>query len=488
MLPVPARPLYVSLFQHELLTSIIARKLIAFLLLFTTVDVLSGRKTIGVISGDVLVAGRPTDVNFQAQTAYCEQMDVHEWTATVREALRFSAYLRQPEEVSKQAKDDYCEEIISLLEMEDIADNMIGFPGYGLSVEARKRLTIGVELAAKPQLLLFLDEPTSGLDGQSAYNIVRFLRKLAAAGQAIVCTIHQPNALLFENFDRLMLLQRGGQCVYFGDIGKDSHVLRDYLSRHGADCPPSANPAEYMLEAIGAGSSKRVGNKDWADIWRESPEFETVKREVVELKELGMKIPPAPAKSSSYNTSFKNQLKCVSARTNLAFWRMPDYAYTRLFSHVVFALFTALTFLNLGNSVQALQYRVFVIFQVTVLPALILAQTEPTFIMARQTYVREASSKMYSPLVFAITQLIAEMPNSILCAVAFFLLLYYPVGFQHESGRAGYAFAMILVVEIFSVTLGQAVAALSPSIQVAALFNPFLLIIFSMYDSFFTIC
>lgn len=31
----------------------------------------------------------------------------------------------------------------------------------------------------------FLDEPTSGLDGQSAYNIVRFLRKLAAAGQAM---------------------------------------------------------------------------------------------------------------------------------------------------------------------------------------------------------------------------------------------------------------------------------------------------------------
>jgi ATP-binding cassette subfamily G (WHITE) protein 2 (SNQ2) len=95
--------------------------------------------------------------------------------------------------------------------MEDIADAMIGaclcglcerehsyhpgFPGYGLGVEARKRLTIGVELAAKPQLLLFLDEPTSGLDGQSAYNIVRFLKKLAAAGQAILCTIHQVRAV-----------------------------------------------------------------------------------------------------------------------------------------------------------------------------------------------------------------------------------------------------------------------------------------------------
>src|SRR4051812_48827507 len=106
---------------------------------------------------------------------------------------------------------------------------MIGQPGFGLSVEARKRVTIGVELAAKPQLLLFLDEPTSGLDGQSAYNIVRFLKKLAAGGQAILCTIHQPNALLFEQFDNLLLLQRGGECVYFGPIGKDSQHLVEYL-------------------------------------------------------------------------------------------------------------------------------------------------------------------------------------------------------------------------------------------------------------------
>jgi ATP-binding cassette subfamily G (WHITE) protein 2 (SNQ2) len=87
---------------------------------------------------------------------------------------------------------------------------MTGFPGFGLSMEARKRVTIGVELAAKHDLLLFLDEPTSGLDGQSVYNIVRLVHKLTA-GQKILCTIHQPNALLFQSLDRLLLLQRGGE-------------------------------------------------------------------------------------------------------------------------------------------------------------------------------------------------------------------------------------------------------------------------------------
>lgn len=86
--------------------------------------------------------------------------------------------------------------------------------------------------------------PTSGLDGQSAWNLVRFLRKLAASGQAILCTIHQPSSLLFESFDRLLLLESGGETVYFGDIGPDASVMREYFSRYGAQCPANVNPAE----------------------------------------------------------------------------------------------------------------------------------------------------------------------------------------------------------------------------------------------------
>jgi ABC-type multidrug transport system ATPase subunit len=74
--------------------------------------------------------------------------------------------LRQPKTVSKQEKHDYVEEVIKMLNMSDFAEAVVGVPGEGLNVEQRKLLTIGVELAAKPKLLLFLDEPTSGLDSQ----------------------------------------------------------------------------------------------------------------------------------------------------------------------------------------------------------------------------------------------------------------------------------------------------------------------------------
>ena len=83
----------------------------------TLLDVLADRKNIGVITGDVLIDGKRRGIEFQRGTAYCEQIDVHEDTQTVREALRFSAYLRQPYHISKEEKDEYVEQAISLLEM-----------------------------------------------------------------------------------------------------------------------------------------------------------------------------------------------------------------------------------------------------------------------------------------------------------------------------------------------------------------------------------
>ena len=132
----------------------------------------------------------------------------------------------------------------------------------------------------------------------SAWNLVRFLRKLADQGQAILCTIHQPSSLLFESFDRLLLLEAGGETVYFGDIGKDSSILREYFARYGAECPQNVNPAEYMLEAIGAGIAPRVGPRDWKDIWLDSAEYQKVRKEIDQIKAEGL-AKPEPERSDS---------------------------------------------------------------------------------------------------------------------------------------------------------------------------------------------
>ncbi|KAK1004547.1 hypothetical protein LTR54_007546 [Friedmanniomyces endolithicus] len=241
----------------------------------TLLDALAQRTTMGVITGDMFVNGKPLDSSFQRKTGYVQQQDLHLETATVRESLRFSALLRQPRSVSKAEKHEYVESVIKMLGMEDFAEAVVGVPGEGLNVEQRKLLTIGVELAAKPKLLLFLDEPTSGLDSQSAWAICAFLRKLADNGQAVLCTIHQPSAILFQQFDRLLFLRKGGQTVFFGELGENSHSLLEYFERNGArKCGEDENPAEYMLE-IAADK-----NFDWHDAWKNSSEAQDIQHEI----------------------------------------------------------------------------------------------------------------------------------------------------------------------------------------------------------------
>ena len=262
------------------------------------------------------------DTSFQRKTGYVQQQDLHLETTTVREALRFSAYLRQPSSVSIQEKNEFVEDVIKMLNMEDFSEAIVGNPGEGLNVEQRKLLTIGVELAAKPSLLIFLDEPTSGLDSQSSWSIVAFLRKFADSGQAILCTIHQPSAILFQEFDRLLFLMKGGKTIYFGDIGKNSKTMLDYFERNGApECDGDANPAEYILEICG-----KKSDRDWSEVWKATPEAQAVQGEIDQICESKKNEPPAEqGLNSQFAMPLTSQMYYVTVRVFQQYWRTPSY-------------------------------------------------------------------------------------------------------------------------------------------------------------------
>ena len=76
-------------------------------------------------------------------------------------------------------------------------------------------------------------------------------------------------------------------------------MIREYFARHGAICPSNVNPAEYMLEAIGAGVTPRIGDRDWKDIWLESPECKKVKEEIAAIKQEGLSRPEPDRKGVS---------------------------------------------------------------------------------------------------------------------------------------------------------------------------------------------
>uniref|UniRef100_M8BEV0 Pleiotropic drug resistance protein 3 n=1 Tax=Aegilops tauschii TaxID=37682 RepID=M8BEV0_AEGTA len=170
----------------------------------TLLDVLSGRKTGGVIEGDIRIGGYPKiQQTFARISGYCEQTDVHSPQITVGESVAYSAWLRLPPEVDAKARNEFVNEVLETIELDEIRDSLVGIPGVnGLSTEQRKRLTIAVELVSNPSII-FMDEPTSGLDARAAAIVMRAVKNVADTGRTVVCTIHQPSIDIFEAFDEV---------------------------------------------------------------------------------------------------------------------------------------------------------------------------------------------------------------------------------------------------------------------------------------------
>lgn len=442
----------------------------------TLLNTLAQRINFGVVTGDFLVDGKPLPKSFQRATGFAEQMDIHEPTTTIREALQFSALLRQPPEVPLQEKYDYCEKIIDLLEMREIAGATIGKGGQGLNQEQMKRVTIGVELASKPELLFFLDEPTSGLDSGAAFNIIRFLRKLADSGQALLVTIHQPSSVLFEHFDELILLKSGGRVVYHGELGKDSRHLIDYFEKNGAHkCPPRANPAEYMLEAIGAGNPDYHG-QDWGDVWAASPERERESQEIQSMI-ADRRIVSDNAQlvdDREFAMPLGTQVKAVVLRSFKAYWRTPEYVTGKVMLHIITGLFNTFTFYHVGNSQIDFQSRLFSVFMTLTISPPLIQQLQPRYLNFRNIYQnRESNSKIYSWVAFTTGAVLVELPYSLVAGTIYYNCWWWGA-LGRGSSQFGNAFTwlMLMLFEMFYVGFGQAIAAFSPNELLASILVP----------------
>ncbi|KAF4772135.1 hypothetical protein HAV15_005009 [Penicillium sp. str.  len=413
-------------------------------------DVLADRVTIGVVSGEMLIDGRLRDNSFQRKTGYVQQQDLHLETSTVREALVFSALLRQPATIPRRERIAYVEEVIRMLGMEEYADAVVGVAGEGLNVEQHKRLTIGVELAAKPDLLLFFDEPTSGLDSQTAWSICTLMRNLAGHGQAVLCTIHQPSAMLMRQFDRLLFLAKGGRTVYFGDLGPNMETLIKYFEDKGSlKCPPNVNPAEWMLEVIGAAPGSHA-DRDWAEQWTNSPERAEVRRVLAKMKnELSSRpVPLRAAGFGEFAMPIWYQFLICTQRTFQQYWRSPSYLYAKVLTCTAPPLFLGFTFWHMPNSIQGLQNQMFAIFM-------------------RALYeVRERPSKAYSWKAFMMASILVELAWNTLMSVPIFFCWYYPIGFYRNAEpanavleRSGIMYLLILQFMMFTSTFSSMVIA-----------------------------
>ncbi|ETM03484.1 hypothetical protein L917_00308 [Phytophthora nicotianae] len=452
----------------------------------TLMDVIAGRKTGGKITGRIMLNGyEASDLAIRRATGYCEQMDVHSEAATIREALTFSSFLRQDASMSDAKKYDSVNECIELLGLEDIADQII----RGSSVEQMKRLTIGVELAAQPSVI-FLDEPTSGLDARSAKIIMDGVRKVADSGRTIICTIHQPSAEVFYLFDRLLLLQRGGQTAFYGDLGPNCRNLIDYFENIPgvAPLPVGYNPATWMLECIGAGVGHgSEDSTDFVSYFKTSP-YNQLLESTMAKEGITTPSPDLPemvfGKKRAANSM--TQMKFVVWRYFQMYWRTPTYNLTRMYLAVFLAILFGLIFVSNDDyaSYSGLNSGVGMVFMSSLFNSMAVFQSVmPLTCAERESYYRERASQTYNAFWYFVAATLAEIPYCFVSSLLFTVIFYYFVGFTGFSTMIVFWLQSSLLV-LMMVYLAQFFVFLTPSEEVAQIVGILFNSVFMMFVGF----
>ncbi|KAL7580109.1 hypothetical protein ACA910_012870 [Epithemia clementina (nom. ined.)] len=413
----------------------------------TLMDVIAIRKQTGEVAGEVRVNGWPQDViSFRRCSGYVEQFDVQSPELTIRETVLFSARLR----LEPGALDDedqlhaFIDQVLAAVNLTEIEHALVGSSDEGvcISFEQKKLLSIAVELAASPSLV-FLDEPTSGLDSRSALTVMKTLRRIASdgngstEGRTIVATIHQPSSTVFEMFDDLLLLKKGGRVVYHGELGSSSSTMVNYF--HSLGAPRIAygeNPANWMLQIMSLDKMQDLDER-----WLSSDEFAALKRRLASI----YTNRPDDAKKIVYENEFaatwRQRLDLVTSRLRLIYWRSPAYNLARItVSGVIAVVLGSVFILKRTQSVYSetdMRAQLSVIFLAFVISGIMAILTVlPVMTKIRDMYYRHSASGMYDSMSIGLALGSAEKIFIVMSCVIF-VTLYLATSGTHAAINKG---------------------------------------------------
>ena len=211
----------------------------------TFINVLMGSQA--HTGGITRINGSPgTIAKYKKIIGYVPQDDIVLPELTVRENILHSARIRLPADWEENHIQMHVDILLGCLNLSHVKDSLVGDTGASvISGGERKRVSIGIELAAAP-MALFLDEPTSGLDSTSASSIIMTLKALSRLGITVVSIIHQPRHEIFDALDSLLLLGGGG-LLYSGQ----QTDVQAYFEHCGFNFPKEGNIADQIMDIIG---------------------------------------------------------------------------------------------------------------------------------------------------------------------------------------------------------------------------------------------
>ncbi|CAI0410715.1 unnamed protein product [Linum tenue] len=360
-----------------------------------------------------------------------------------------------------------------------LRNSIVGLPGSnGLSTEQRKRLTIAVELVANPSII-FMDEPTSGLDARAAAIVIRTVRNTVDTGRTVVCTIHQPSIDIFESFDELLLMKRGGHVIYAGSLGCNSQKLIEYFEavQMVPKIQEGTNPATWMLDISSTAVESQL-NVDFAKLYYLSKLY---KKNQELIKELST---PTPGSKdlyfpTQYAQDFLTQYRACFMKLHRSYWQNPSYNVTRFFLTTVFGVLFGIIFWNKGQQ-TATQQDVFNLLGATYSAIMFLGGSTCSAVMPivsieRTILYRERAAGMYSEVAFAIAQVSIEAVYVAVQTFFYCTILFFMIGFPWHLGNFLWYYFFMSMSFLYFTLYGMMLLALTPGYQIATIAMSFFL-------------
>ncbi|KAF8968306.1 hypothetical protein BDZ97DRAFT_1974236 [Flammula alnicola] len=430
----------------------------------TLVEILAGKTKSGVVSGHFCVHSE-NNTNKAPRVGFVPQQDILPATLTVFEALLFAARLRLPENITDTEKRERVEVLLQKLGIFAIKDARIGDvtggKARGISGGEMRRVSIGLELIASPDVLL-LDEPTSGLDSVSAARVADVLHAIAhdpVHPTPIVASIHQPSSQLYQKFDLVVVLSHGRSLYsgsgsfapanYFSTVSpgvvpqyQQGYNVAEYLLEVANDPPVSLfqmqQPRTTIVESHAAATTDGSmgptdgklsentlalqhddsGEKDGAASHDETPTH-------------------ASGSRSRYETTFLTQLQYLCGRE----WKiLKETKLCGLYFHT-------------GITIAGFQSRVGCLFFLGALIAFSSLSALYNMVEIRPLFLRERSSAYYSPTAWLLSRFFFDMiPLRLIPTIVVSTITYWMAGLAPDAVHF-FKFLLILVLYSLSMTL-----------------------------------
>ena len=251
----------------------------------TTLSILNG--TLKPQEGEILINGynlydEKDKEALKGVIGYVPQDDLLIEELTVFQNLLFNARMCMGN-LDEAELEEAVTQVLTDLDLYEIRGLKVGSPlKKVISGGQRKRLNIALELIREPTIL-FVDEPTSGLSSNDSDLVMNLLKEQTYKGKLVIVNIHQPGSDVYKMFDRIMIIDRGGYQVFYGNPAeaivyfKTTANLADPFEDQCSKCG-NVN-TEQILQILEAKvidehgkvtRTRKISPEEWADKFREN--------------------------------------------------------------------------------------------------------------------------------------------------------------------------------------------------------------------------